>query len=248
MLINIKMMTEEAYKTLQKNYKEVYENIINHPSDSTWLVSFLGFDPYEEKKYEIEDFELEDDDDYSKVAYKNGIVLYEHLNDLPRYVLCNNRFWAWITFDKAYKQAQHAIKISGDQIIRKWWLGNEGKRSLMLGVIARSFFRVYSTVANNSDDKYYYSKRLFHGLQSYEVYRFIVDSNMGIIPAASIGFIRTILECEKNYGESIIDKEFMRKVIKDARRIGSVMLVDTMKEDEIYQILMEKINKRSLNS
>lgn len=52
------------------------------------------------------------------------------------------------------------------------------------------------------------------------------------------------MDCEKIYDESIIDKEFIRKVIKDARRIGSVMLVDTMKEDEIYQILMEKTSRR----
>lgn len=67
---------------------------------------------------------------------------------------------------------------------------------------------------------------------------------MGMIPAATTGFIRTIMDCEKIYDESIIDKEFIRKVIKDARRIGSVMLVDTMKEDEIYQILMEKTSRR----
>lgn len=35
MQINIKLMTEEAYKTLQKNIDEVYEQIIRHPSDCT---------------------------------------------------------------------------------------------------------------------------------------------------------------------------------------------------------------------
>ena len=55
MLINIKMMTEEAYMTLQKNYNEVFELIKNNPLNNNWLENFLGFEPYEIKKYTIED-------------------------------------------------------------------------------------------------------------------------------------------------------------------------------------------------
>ena len=247
MLINIKMMTEEAYKTLQKNYKDVYENIINHPSDSTWLESFLGFEPYEEKKYTIEDFELADDVDYGEVAYNNGIILYDHLNELPRYILCNSRFWAWITFEKAYKQAQHSIKITSAQIIRKWWLGNDTKRSLMLGVVSRSFFRIMVSVDEKGNEKYKYCRRLFEGIQNYEIYRFFVDRSMGLIPEVSKGFIKSIIECEETYGKDIIDQKLIREIVKDARKIGSVMLVDTMGEDEINLILMDKIKRRLSN-
>ena len=41
MEINIKFMSEEAYKTLQKNYKEVYKMILDHPSDCSWLKDYL---------------------------------------------------------------------------------------------------------------------------------------------------------------------------------------------------------------
>lgn len=50
MKINIKLMKEEAYKTLQKNIDDIYEQIIKHPSDCTWLKDYLGFEPFEEKK------------------------------------------------------------------------------------------------------------------------------------------------------------------------------------------------------
>ena len=49
--INIKLMTEEAYRTLQKNYVEVYQQIMNHPSDGSWLKDYLGYEPFETKKY-----------------------------------------------------------------------------------------------------------------------------------------------------------------------------------------------------
>lgn len=94
MEINIKMMTEEAYRTLQKDCDGVLKMIINHPSDSSWLKDYLGFKPYEVKKYVIDDFELKFADDYNDVALENAIILYEKLNKLPKYILCNNRFWA----------------------------------------------------------------------------------------------------------------------------------------------------------
>ena len=70
-MIEIKIMTEQAYKTLQKNYEEVTKMINDHPSDASWLKGYLGFEPYETKKYLIEDFELENDEDYSKCALQN---------------------------------------------------------------------------------------------------------------------------------------------------------------------------------
>ena len=102
-------MSEEAYLTLQKNYKEVYNLILQHPTDSSWLYDFLGFEPFEEKKYEINDFDLELSDDNENVLLNNGIIVYENLKDLPRYVLCNNRFWAWILFKKRHIDKQFLL-------------------------------------------------------------------------------------------------------------------------------------------
>ena len=53
MLINIKMLTDQAYRTIQKNLGDIYKMITKHPSDSSWLKDYLGFDPYETKKYPI---------------------------------------------------------------------------------------------------------------------------------------------------------------------------------------------------
>ena len=84
LIIDIKMMTEEAYRTLKKNYEEVYKMICDHPSDSSWLKDYLGFEPYEVKKYVIDDFELKIADDYKTVEFDNDIKLYETLNKLPK--------------------------------------------------------------------------------------------------------------------------------------------------------------------
>lgn len=58
MEINIKLMSEVAYITLQKNPEDVYNNLKKNPTDSLWLRQYLGFEPFEEKEYSIEDFVL----------------------------------------------------------------------------------------------------------------------------------------------------------------------------------------------
>lgn len=135
MEINIKLMTEEAYRTLQKDCDGVLKMIINHPSDSSWLKDYLGFEPYEVKKYVIDDFELKFADDYNDVALENAIILYEKLNKLPKYILCNNRFWAWINMEKAYRQAQIATKQFNSQILKNLWFMGNSRRDIMLGVM-----------------------------------------------------------------------------------------------------------------
>lgn len=245
MLINIKMMTEEAYATLQKNYKDVYEQINNHPSDSTWLEGYLGFNPYETKKYLIEDFELKDSEEYSEVAFENGVALYEAIKDLPRYIICNSKFWAWITFEKAYKQAQHAMHLTRPDLVKNFWLTTNSRRSLMLGVISRSYFRTEISTDDSQDgNKYLLTKRLVDGFRGIEMYRALVYRNIGMLKPVSLAFIQCIADANEKYGDAALGKEQLRETMKDASRIGSVMLIDDMDKEEIYEIIFRKLEKR----
>mgnify|MGYP000009366175 FL=1 len=240
MEIDIKMMTEEAYRTLKKNYEEVYKMICDHPSDSSWLKDYLGFEPYEVKKYVIDDFELKIADDYKTVEFDNDIKLYETLNKLPKYILCNIRFWAWITFEKAYKQAIAAVPFKSSAIVKNWWLPGNSRRDLMLGVISRGYFKVDVSIDENSKDKYELTRYI---MTNSEAYRNIVFRNIGMIKNVCLGILQVEKDIEENYNYSItVDRA--REVMKDASRIGSVMHIDTLSKEEIYDILLGKILKR----
>lgn len=248
MLINIKMMTEEAYKTLQKNYKEVYENIINHPSDSTWLEPFLGFEPYEEKKYLIEDFVLDYSENYDDVRFKNAVTIYEHLKELPRYILCNNRFWAWITFDLAYKQSIASLELKSESIVKNWWLIGQSRRDLMLGVSSRNFFEIEVSVDSTAENKYELSEYLFNSID--EMYRALTFRNIGMLKHISLPYIRVQKDYEQTYDYKMV-KPISRSLIKEASKLGSVMLIDALEEKEVYDFLYPKlvkiIDKKSLS-
>lgn len=192
------------------------------------------------KKYVINDFELKIADDYKIVEFDNNIKLYETLNKLPKYILCNIRFWAWITFEKAYKQAIATIPFKSSAIVKNWWFPGNSRRDLMLGVISRGYFKVDVSIDKNSNDKYELTRYI---MTNSEAYRNIVFRNIGMIKNVCLGILQVEKDIEENYNYSItVDRA--REVMKDASRIGSVMLIDTLSKQEIYDILLTKILKR----
>ena len=239
MEINIKMMTEEAYRTLQKDCDGILKMIINHPSDSSWLKDYLGFEPYEVKKYVIDDFELKFADDYNDVALENAIILYEKLNKLPKYILCNNRFWAWINMEKAYRQAQIATKQFNSQILKNLWFMGNSRRDIMLGVMSRYFNMINVSIDESLENKYELSKYL---LTTAETYRGFCYRNLGMIKNVTLG----ILQAEKDYvditGVQILKKP-SAQIVKYASRVGSVMLLDVLSKEEMRAAIYPKIDK-----
>lgn len=239
MEINIKLMTEEAYRTLQKDCDGVLKMIINHPSDSSWLKDYLGFEPYEVKKYVIDDFELKFADDYNDVALENAIILYEKLNKLPKYILCNNRFWAWINMEKAYRQAQIATKQFNSQILKNLWFMGNSRRDIMLGVMSRYFNMINVSIDDTLENKYELSKYL---LTTTETYRGFCYRNLGMIKNVTLG----ILQAEKDYVDTTgvqILKKPSAQIVKYASRVGSVMMLDVLSKEEMRAAIYLKIDK-----
>ena len=93
--INVKFLTDEALATIKANLDKFTKIVKENPSDSSSFIAELPEECFVEKKYPIEDFELEvdGDGDYSKVDVDNAITLYEHLCCLPKHVLGDERFW-----------------------------------------------------------------------------------------------------------------------------------------------------------
>lgn len=237
MEINVKLLTESAYSELRKNKKEVYRQIVDHPSDCSWLKGYLGYEPFEEKKYVIKDFALKDAKNYQEVAEENAITLYEALKGLPRYILCNNRFWIWLLFTKFYKQAPKAIDFNENTLITRWLIG-ESRRELMLGVISRQYFKVEVAVTEGSD-KYDLAKFI---ICNHNPYKNITMRNIGMLKNVVVPYLKICKEMKENYGITLND-EFCSTLMKEASKIGSVMLIDIMDQNEIYDILHAKITE-----
>lgn len=239
MEINIKLMSEAAYITLQKNPEDVFNNIVESPASSLWLREYLGFEPYEKKEYVIEDFELNDEVESLEAILQNAITIYEHLKHLPRYILCNPRFWAWITFEKAYQQAQNAAKIMSVEQISSLWMIKDTRKSLMLGIISRFFFMVQISIEEKKTDKYELTRFIFKNEETY--YNFC-HRNIGMLKNVTLAVLRAQKEICQKYQTAFMSKQ-CEEMIKETAKIGSVMLIDIMSQEEIYEIIYPKFVK-----
>lgn len=190
------------------------------------------------KKYVVEDLQLDDDLEYEKIAFDNSIKLYNSFKDLPRYVLCNNRFWAWVTFEKAYRQAIHSTKLTKDFLKNKWLAGNS-RRELLLGVMSRYYFYVEITIDERLNDIYEVTK---YALKHSEGCRSLAYRNIGMLKSVSLEYFRVQKDFTENTGIRI-SRRCSRELIKEASRMGSVMLIDLAPNEEIYNYLYLKLIK-----
>lgn len=239
MKINIKLMTDNAYETLTQNLDYAYKCIQNNPNDSKWLYDIVGENPYETKKYEIEDFCLIYEEETNKdIDFANSKILYEHLSSLPRYILCDKRFWAWIAFEKAYKVALQSVKLEKKETFKRYWLFNNSRQWLMLGAISRFFFKVDVSVLEDASDKYEYTRFIYDS--DYDIYRSIIDRNICMIRNVAHAFLKVT----KRISEELnirLNKNQIRIIAKEMSQLGSVVLIDMYEEDEVFNLLYDKI-------
>lgn len=249
--INIKFMNQQLIENLREHCVEVGDSIKKY-SDTLWLKEYASGVMYEEKKVSIPDFKLNvsDDGDYSKVDYNNSIILYESLKKLPRYILTNENFWAWLEFDKFYDVCRQAMPIVSQSTFKDHWLFSGGnRRGIFFGVLSRCFFRVELSVDERLADKYELTKFV---IEKPERFRNLSWRSI----SSEKHFVLGVLKAEKDiYDEYISDdlkankirksesgeKNIYTELTKFLSLYGSVRLLDALSEEEIYKICKNKL-------
>lgn len=237
MIINIKVMTDSAYESFRKNNEKIYEFIKKYPTNNDWIYEVFGDHIFETKKYIIEDFNLEYSKNYSDVEYQNAIILYESLKYLPRHILCDNKFWAWIILEKAYIQSQQAMELS-PSVIKNFWFEKNARRSVMLNVMGRQYFKVELSIDEELvNNKYMLTKFLF---TNHNIYKNFSYRNNFILKNVSLAVLRSEYYFTNTFNIKISDElasEFGKKI----SRLGSIKLLDIMTIDEIYNYICVKM-------
>ena len=239
--ISIKFISDEALGTVKGNLDKFTNIVKNNPINSEPFIEELPEDCFIEKKYIIEDFTLKtsEDGDYSKVDFDNAVVLYEHLKDLPKHALGDERFWMWIILNKAYAAAVQAMPIeSGKNVIKDHWLFGQGRRrGLMFGALSRIYYRVYLTKDNTLDEPYQLTRFATENYQRYREFTWRGYSNNQKIVIGALKAEKAMVE---KYGQKIETiKDYYPEIAKFISQLGSVMLLDFMSEEYITKSVME---------
>lgn len=238
MKINIKVMKTDVYTSFQTHFESVYDKIVSNPDDNSWIYYFHNNnDLFETKKYKIDDFELKYSENYEEVELENAIILYEHLHKLPRYILCSNEFWAWIILEKAYKQAQVAMEFK-PTVVRNFWFERDNRRSVMLNVMGRQYFKVELSKDDDLVDKYELTKYLF---TNHSIYKNFAYRNICMLPNVSRAILNSSYFLYKKY-QIKQDETIASDFVKHVTRLGSVQLVDIIPEVELAAYLYKKMD------
>lgn len=241
--INIKYLTEEGYETVKKNVEYVFEQIKNNPRNNTWVYELLPKNPFTVKTFQIDDFELKyADDSYNDVDYDNSILLYENLKNLPRRVLTDERFWLWLYLEKFYDVAVQVIDLKSPTTILNHWMFTQGsRRGLFFGSLSRSYFRVELSVDETLSDKYLLTKYVIEKPERFRTLSWrSYSSNKTIV----LGALKAQRDFEYKYPNEF-KNHFYNLISKRISRYGSVNLLDSATEIEIYEITYQTLEELS---
>ena len=178
----------------------------------------------------------------SKLVFKpeDKKKIYEALKDLPRYILTDERFWAWFNFTIGYKAALQAMPIKSDSTFGDHWLFNQGKRrGIFFNVMARCFFRVELSVDERLEDKYELTKFVIENPIRFRELTWRANSSEKHIVLGALKAEKAICEKYQDQVKSSIYKE----IAKHISLYGSVRLIDVVPEEEIYNTVYSKMEE-----
>lgn len=253
-IINISFINDDLMETINSNLNKVTELIKENPFDSTWMKQIYEGNCFELRKTKINDFQLKTSliGNYKDVEYENAITIYENLKELPRYILCDKRFWMWLEFSKFYRVAVQAMPLTSDTRLGYGWMFKENKRGIWRNTFSRSYFWVEFTVdEKNENDKYELTKFVFdkneriRHLTFDSKYRSVVFNTVRAEKklydkyAFSPEYAETYKKCESGIENSNI-YTYARKVVSF---YGSVRILDFMEDDDLFDAVYEKLEK-----
>ena len=239
--IHIKIMSDKALTHLSKNIKHIVKKIQDNETNE-WINSEFPQPMFIEKKYEISDFELENnpESENKEIDFNNSIKLYESLNSLPRYILTSEAFWLWLHFEKFYPVVRKMMTINGESTITDHWMHKQGtRRGLMFGVLSRCYFRVALTVDESKEDKYELTKWIIENPLRYRELTWRSYSSEEHL-------VRGILKGEKKAVDENPGKEknkFYPILAKAVSEEGSIKLLDAVSEEDIESFAYGKMKQ-----
>lgn len=237
--VAVKVLTDTALAHFIKNIESITKKIIEF-DDNQWILAEFEQPMFSEKKFIFDDFVLEDNPESNdkEIDFQNHIRMYESLNVLPRYILCDERFWLWLELEKFYYVTKRMMKINGVSTINDHWMFSQGvRRGLFFGVLSRCYFRVDLTIDDRLEDKYELTKWI---VESPERFRNLswrsFSSESHLVRGIIKGEKRAVEYCGKENNDAYSE---IAKYI--STELGSVGFLDAYSEEDIEEIIFDKM-------
>lgn len=241
--INIKYMSDEVVETIKGNIKKYTDIILDNPDKNDWILNEFK-QPFVLKKQTIPDFEFKIDENIDKreLSHLNSIILHQSLKDLPPYVLSDERFWAWINFEKGYSLCNLLLplKSNSSRLKNHYFFGSGSvRRGMFFGAISRLFFRALLTHDPSSADPYELTKYVHQNPQRFRNLSWRTYSNNKDLVKK---ILRIQYKLEYLYKERV-NNNIYEEIAKYISQIGSMTYVELLSEKDLETLITQRVEK-----
>ncbi len=252
-VINIKYMTDSAYATLYSNPVTFSKLIQENEFSNKWLIDKIGKNCFEDRIYKIKDFNLKlsKTGKYLDVEFENAVTLYESLKALPRYVLFDERFWAWIIFSKCYRVSVQSMPLKFKKNFKNTWFisGNTKRNKISRNELARSYFWTEITVSEDGNydltkfvfEKHDRIRNLFNDNKSKHVIYNIVRAEKTFYDKYSAD--EEYKECFKKCESGIQNVNIYTYIRKYMSLYGSIRDLDLISGDDLFNVAYSELER-----
>lgn len=231
-------MTSDALNELKLNFpqnkKYYYEN------DKNWFLKHLEkCNGLQKSKIECEDIDLDFGEDFNESDYKNIIILFSALKNLPLTIAVDERLWAGLAHGQFWDYIQYRrrlnIQSNKDQDIKNSFFFTRGiKRSAHINCLSRLWWAGHLTYDSNRNNPFELTRLLCEGAFASTI-MLLSSSNFTANNELCLGLLSSIKKLE-NEGVEIKREHFVEST-KYLNSMGAVTILDCLTREEVENLI-----------
>lgn len=238
--MGLKIFKENSLLELNQLIKSENFDFGSLSKERVWAID--NFDSLHEDEYLFEtnlDFKLKKKlDPRDSSDYNNAIFLYENfiLTDVQA---VDERLWSYLslvelwsyTYERWLSKEGKTIRTIRDRCILS--TNVRADRRFLRNSISRLWWGVHATVSDSEEDKYRFTKILFHNQDTFQQ---VLEHSYSKNPNVLKAILEYMDIMDKN---NVLKRENYRLLLKELTRLSGVILIDVISQEEMFQLLME---------
>lgn len=233
-------MTNDALNELKLNfpkYKKYY-----HDNEKNWFLKYLEkCNGLQKSKIECEDINMDFGEDYNESDYKNIIILYSALKNLPLTIAIDERLWAGLAHGQFWDFVVHRRKLeiqsNNDHDIKNSFFFTRGlKRSAHINCLSRLWWAGHLTYDSTRSNPFELTRLLCEGAFASTI-MLLSSSNFTANKELCLGVLSSIKKLEEE-GVKIKREHFVEST-KYLNSMGAVTILDCLTREEV-ECLIDK--------
>jgi hypothetical protein len=231
-------LEEDGMLSLKSNLPQITKKFAL--SDNEWIQEFLGYTPFRESKFAVEDFSLDMSQDKPFLTeFENVCRVHKRLNFLSDSQASDERLWSGLCLSSFWTYTQYRWEIREkctiNNIEQHFFFGFGARRSLTRNAISRLWWIGRLTFDEERDDHYELTKFV---CENSDYIMHILERNTSNNPTIVKAFISALIDA-RNEGIPI-NTDTVGELSRYLNLLGGTYILDCLPRQIIYEKVLSK--------